>query len=313
MTIKKAVLVAAVALAQSAFAAAPSPECVRAMMTAILRMEVADRVVSEAQKLDASKEVAAAANDYRSTVLSGIRASLMPHFASADAAQRGLAEFVDAVRKAPGEYAALRDDVMKADIPLDIEAAGAFLGSVQTWLGLRKKGGDVPPLAAWLNRDSDPPQSGTAVAKKQKPKKKRRRNSLRDAEADVGEFVEAPDDGDSVLGTFGTARNARRQKAQKDAESGMAQVSEERRIADEEFNAKKQAAAAAEAAAMQAQAQKLAAAEQEAVVQDQNSWKTRVKGIVSAAAGAAGSAFLGGVGSRIGEAAAQAVFNEPRR
>ena len=93
----------------------------------------------------------------------------------------------------------------------------------------------------------------------------------------------------------------------------MAQVSEERRIADEEYNAKKQAAAAAEAAAMQAQAQKLAAAEQEAVVQDQNSWKTRIKGIVSSAAGAAGSAFLGGVGSRVGEAAAQAVFKDIMR
>ncbi|MBO4448059.1 MAG: hypothetical protein J5807_01065, partial [Kiritimatiellae bacterium] len=81
----------------------------------------------------------------------------------------------------------------------------------------------------------------------------------------------------------------------------------------EEYNAKKQAAAAAEAAAMQAQAQKLAAAEQEAVEQDQNSWKTRVKGIVSSAAGAAGSAFLGGVGSRVGEAAAQAVFGGPGR
>ena len=94
-----------------------------------------------------------------------------------------------------------------------------------------------------------------------------------------------------------------------DAEAGMAQVANERRIADEEYNAKKQAAAAAEAAAMQAQAQKLAAAEQEAVVQDQNSWKTRIKGIVATAIGATGSAFLGNVGGRIGEEASRALFN----
>ena len=58
----------------------------------------------------------------------------------------------------------------------------------------------------------------------------------------------------------------------------------------------------------QAHAQKLAAAEQQAVVQDQNSWKTRIKGVIAAAAGAAGSAFLGTVGGRVGEAAANAVF-----
>ena len=48
--------------------------------------------------------------------------------------------------------------------------------------------------------------------------------------------------------------------------------------------------------------------EQQAVIQDQNSWKTRIKGIVAAAAGAAGSAFLGTVGGRVGEAAANAVL-----
>ena len=280
----------------------------RDMMAAVLRMEIADRVVIEAKKLDSSPEVSVAAEEYRANVISKVREALEPLFDSADDAQRALAAFIDSVRKAPADYAPLRDDVMKNDLPGDIDAAGAFLGNVQTWLGLRKKGAEAPPLAVWLDRDAKAPP---AVAKK--PKKKKRRNSLRDAEAAAGTFVEAPDDGGSVLGTFGTARNERRQKALKDAEAGMAQVAEERRIADEEYNAKKQAAAAAEAAAMQAQAQKLAAAEQEAVEQDQNSWKTRVKGIVSSAAGAAGSAFLGGVGSRVGEAAAQAVFGGPGR
>ena len=279
----------------------------RAMMTAVLRMDVADRVVMEAAKLDSSEEVSSAAAAYRENVLGGIRESLMPHFSSAEEAQKGLAEFVNAVQKSPGDYGALREGVMKGVLQRDIEAAGVFLGGVQTWLNLKKKGEGVPPLAAWLGRDAKAAPAGAAGPK---PKKKRRRNSLRDAEAPAGTFVEAPDDGGSVLGTFGTARNERRQKALKDAESGMAQVMEERRIADEEYNAKKQAAAVAEAAAMQAQAQKLAAAEQEAVEQDQNSWKTRIKGIVSSAAGAAGSAFLGGVGSRVGEAAAQAVFKD---
>ena len=296
----KAMLLASAALCLAASGAD------RDMMAAVLRLEIADRVVIEAKKLDSSPEVSVAAEEYRANVISKIRGAIEPLFDSADDAQCALAAFIDSVRKAPADYAPLRDDVMKNDLPGDIEAAGAFLGNVQTWLGLRKKkGAEAPPLAVWLDRDSKVPP---AVAKK--PKKKKRRNSLRDAEAEAGTFVEAPDDGGSVLGTFGTARNERRQKALKDAESGMAQVMEERRIADEEYNAKKQAAAAAEAVAMQAQAQKLAAAEQEAVEQDQNSWKTRIKGIVSSAAGAAGSAFLGGVGSRVGEAAAQAVFKD---
>ena len=296
----KAMLLASAALCLAASGAD------RDMMAAVLRLEIADRVVIEAKKLDSSPEVSVAAEEYRANVISKIRGAIEPLFDSADDAQCALAAFIDSVRKAPADYTPLRDDVMKNDLPGDIEAAGAFLGNVQTWLGLRKKkGAEAPPLAVWLDRDSKVPP---AVAKK--PKKKKRRNSLRDAEAAAGTFVEAPDDGGSVLGTFGTARNERRQKALKDAESGMAQVMEERRIADEEYNAKKQAAAAAEAVAMQAQAQKLAAAEQEAVEQDQNSWKTRIKGIVSSAAGAAGSAFLGGVGSRVGEAAAQAVFKD---
>jgi len=299
----RAVLLASAALCLAASGAD------RDMMAAVLRLEIADRVVIEAKKLDASPEVSVAAEEYRANVISKIRGAIEPLFDSADDAQRALAAFIDSVRKAPADYAPLRDDVMKNDLPGDIEAAGAFLGNVQTWLGLRKKkGAEAPPLAVWLDRDSKVPP----VVEK-KPKKKKRRNSLRDAEAAAGTFVEAPDDGGSVLGTFGTARNERRQKALKDAEAGMAQVAEERRIADEEYNAKKQAAAAAEAAAMQAQAQKLAAAEQEAVEQDQNSWKTRVKGIVSSAVGAAGSAFLGGVGSRVGEAAAQAVFKDVGR
>ena len=62
------------------------------------------------------------------------------------------------------------------------------------------------------------------------------------------------------------------------------------------------------AALQQTAAQELAAAQQEAVQQDQNSWKTRIKNVVIAGVGAAGSAFVGSVGSRMGEAAAQAVF-----
>ncbi|MBR5548428.1 MAG: hypothetical protein IKU71_01730 [Kiritimatiellae bacterium] len=290
-----------------------------AMMSALMRMELAGQVVAEAQKMSDIDEVSDAAGDFRSDMFAAAREGLVAAFADAGEAQSAFASFVDAVRANPSDYAKLRAEVANGVLVSDIAAAGKFLGDVQSWLRLRGKG-EVPPLEAWLARDSEPSKPSTASgaaaesADVRKPKKKKKRNPLRDAEAEAGTFVEAPDDGGSVLQTFGTARKERRRKALAEAEAGMAQVQSERRIADEEYNAKKQAAAAAEAAAMQAQAQKLAAAEQEAVAQDQNSWKTRIKSIVGTAVGAAGSAFLGNIGSRVGEEAARAILDDrPRR
>ena len=286
----------------SAFAAGPSEAQNRAMMGALMRMELGGQVVAEAQKMSELKEVAAAAERHRDIVMDVARKRLLAAFQSAEEARPIFAAFVDAVNSKPADYAALRAEVAKADLAQDFADAGKFLGDVQSWLRLREKG-ETLPLKAWIARDEKAPKANSSVAKKRK-----KRNPLRDAEAAPGAFVEAPDDGGSVLGTFSASRKMRRDKALKDAEAGMAQVAEQRRIADDEYNARLQAAATAEAAAMQAHAQKLAAAEQQAVVQDQNSWKTRIKGVVAAAAGAAGSAFLGTVGGRVGEAAANAVF-----
>lgn len=291
-------------------AAAPSEAQSRVMMGALMRMELGGQVVAEAQKMSNLKEVAEAAGLQRERFMDAARERLLAAFPSAAEAQPAFAAFVDEVNANPAGFAALRGEVAKGDIAADFASAGKFLGDVQSWLRLREKGEKLP-LVAWLERDSKTPPSQVsrpASAKANAAKPKNRRNSLRDAEAAPGPFVEAPDDGGSVLGTFGASRKMRREKALKDAEVGMAQVAEQRRIADEEYNARMHAAASAEAAAMQAHAQKLAAAEQQAVIQDQNSWKTRIKGIVAAAAGAAGSAFLGTVGGRVGEAAANAVF-----
>ncbi len=291
--------------APSLSAAGPGEAQNRAMMGALMRMELAGQIVAEAQKMSNLKEVAAAAERHRDIIMDVARKRLVAAFPSAEEARPVFAAFVDAVNAKPADYAALRGEVARADLAQDFAAAGNFLGDVQAWLRLREKG-ETLPLKAWIDRDKKaPPSAAKANAPKQK---KKRRNLLRDAEAAPGAFVEAPDDGGSVLGTFGTARKMRRDKALKDAEAGRAQVAEQRRIADDEYNAQKQAAATAEAAALQAHAQRLAAVEQQAVVQDQNSWKTRIKGVVATAAGAAGSAFLGNVGGRVGEAAAAAIL-----
>ncbi|MBQ3343493.1 MAG: hypothetical protein IJG84_16455 [Kiritimatiellae bacterium] len=288
----------------SLFAASPEQE--RAMMCALMRMELSGHVVAEAQKMSNMKEVVAAAERHRDVLMGVARERLLAAFANPDEARKELAAFVDAANANPADYASLRDAVTKGELAQDFASAGKFLGDVQSWLRLREKG-ETLPLVAWLERDAKMPSSNVSRPASAKTTK-RKRNSLRDAEAAPGPFIEAPDDGGSVLGTFGAARKKRREKALKDAEVGMAQVAEQRRIADDEYNAQKQAAATAEAAALQAHAQKLAAVEQQAVVQDQNSWKTRIKGVVATAAGAAGSAFLGNVGGRVGEAAAAAIL-----
>ncbi len=289
----------------------------RAMMAELLRMEVATRVVAESAKINSSDEVAAAAAAYRRDAIAAIRGRLVGLLG--DSAQTRFAAFIDETGKNPEQYKDLRAAVAKDDIQSDVADAGKFLGDVQTWARLKAKG-EVPPLASWLKRDEKPaaaPEVSRASPSAEPPaesKPKKRRNALRDAEADAGTFVEAEDDNNTLLRSFGDMRRAKRQKALEEAQAGMTQVAEQRRVADEEANAKKIAAAQAEAAAQQAHAQRLAAAEQEAVVQDQNSWKTRMKSVVSSAIGAAGGAFLGNVGSRIGEEAARAVFEDtPRR
>ena len=277
----------------------------RGLMSALLRFELAGQVVAHARKLSAEPAVAAAADAYRGRAMARIKADLTDLCGDAGVAQREFGAFVDAVKASPKDYAGLRAELAKGELAPDVAAAGRFLGDVEAWLKLKAKGETVP-LDVWLARDEKPAAGNPPAAK---PKvAKRKANPLRDSEADAGTFIEAKDDGNSALRSFGAARKARRAKALKDAEVGMQQVAAARKLADEEANAKKLAAAQAESAALQAQAVRLADAEKEAVIQDQNSWKTRLKGVLTTAIGAAAGAFTGPVGARAGEAAAQAVF-----
>jgi hypothetical protein len=300
------IFAAAAMLAGAACAAAQSPE--REMMASLMRIELASQVERNAEKIsegfddDVRSAVADAAEGYRARIYDGVKAALLKLNPDADEVEEEFAEFIDTVNASPKKYASLRSEIAKGALKGDISAAGKFLGNIQTWLEAVKRGDDAPSLDAWLERDT------VKKTAQQAPKKKKRSNSLRDAEASGGEFVEANDDANSSLRSFGAVRRARREKALKEAEAGMAQVAEQRRIADEEANAKKTAAAQAEASAMQARAEKLAAVEQEALVQRQNSWSTRIKNIVGAGLTAAGSSFFGTVGQRVGEAAAREVF-----
>ena len=295
-------LLACLTLSTSAFADAQAKSSpLRELFGAYLRLQMAEQVAEQAKALGAEE----AGSRYRVNALDAIRNRLVPLFG--DDAQKEFASFVGTYSKGAGEnsqdylkwlsgrigldpvpkdYGELTSRIVTDDLQEDVDAAGKFLAELNA------------------------AQKNGATAR---PKKKRKRNLLRESEADAGEFIEAKDDGGSSLRSFGAQRKARREKALKEAEAGMAQVASERKVADDEYNAKKQAAAAAEAAAQKAQAEKIAAAQQEAVQQDQNSWRTRIKNIVVTGVGAAGSAFAGSVGSRVGEAAAAAVFKPPAR
>lgn len=277
------------------------------MAALYLKTEIADRVVLEARKLSVTdetdrKEIDSAADAYRTREIGTVRGALMKLFPDEDTARRRYGDFVN--RFVTVSTAEDRTEIIRSRLSAAVDSAGVFLGDLQAWIRL-KTNPDRPTLAVWLARNR-----GAAAI--EKPQRKRRTNPLRDAEAGVGRFVEAADDGQGALRSFAAKHKVERDRKLAEAQQGMAQVAAERKVADEEANARKLAAAQAEAAAQQAQAQRIAAAEQEAIVQDQNSWKTRIKGVLSTAIGATAGAFTGGIGTQIGTAAADAVLGNRR-
>jgi len=318
-----------------AFAAMADPTESELLLRSLFRHRLAVQAMAEAERLGAAAgaeraaDVAAAADRWGRAVNESIRSELEAAFG--DQARKRFADFVaayaaaearadpahlaDLARQmrweaAPRDYAALRRTMTEQILAADVADAAHFLGEVQTWLDLRQRSADVPPLAAWLYRGevvAVQPAAGTS-SPKLIPQRPVPANSLRGAEAPAGEFTASEEASVGALEAFRSARTARREQAMQVAQAGMQQIAEERRAAEEELAAKTTAAAQAEAEAVKKQAEKLAAAEQEAIEQRKNSWSGRLKQIVSTTIGAAGGAFLGGVGSRAGEAAAEAVF-----
>ncbi len=328
-----------VAAAIAAFAAATraAPAETDLLLRSLFRHRVAAQTAAQAGELGtaagdaAAEQVAAAADRWSGEIHRSIRSELAAAFG--ENAKDRFGEFVETFTSAerendpvflaalardlrwtppPADYGALRRMVLEQLLARDLSEAARFLGEVQTWLDLRRRSAEVPPLQAWLERaqpvplapveDSPPPRLV--------PQRPRSSNPLRDAEAPAGEYTPSEEPAAGGLDAFSGARTARREKALEVAQAGMAQIAEERRAAEEELAARKTSAAQAEAEAVKKHAEKLAAAEQDAIEQRKNSWSGRLKQIVSTTIGAAGGAFLGGVGSRAGEAAAEAVFKK---
>lgn len=205
---------------------------------------------------------------------------------------------------APPDYASLRRSAIDNFLQQDMAGGSKWLGEIQTWIDVRKKAKDTPDLAIWLTRDQ--PTVVTKRAKKKPAAKKP--NSLESAEADMGEFTAQEEDVASPLDSFDDMRKKRSERKLEEAQAGMEQVASERQAAEEEYAAKKTAAAQAEADAMKRHADKLAATEKDALEQRKNSWVNRLKSIVGATVSAATGAFTGGIGTRAGQEAANAIF-----
>lgn len=210
-----------------------------------------------------------------------------------------------AIEPVPADFVALRKQALEMALKDDMQAASKWLGDIETWLDLRKQGKEVPPLGIWLTRAiKSSAMTKTPPAKKVDP--------LQSAEVEVEEFKPEKDGGDSPLDNFSAQRNQRREKAMKEAQAGMAQVAAERQAAETEYAAKKAAEATAEADAMKSNADKIAAAEKEALEQRQNSWGARLKTIVGSLVSATTGAFTGGLGAKAGEEAVNAVFGKTK-
>ena len=205
---------------------------------------------------------------------------------------------------APADYASLRKSAIESFLQPDMADGSKWLGEIQTWMDVRKKTPDTPSLSIWLTRDQ--PAVVTKTAKKKPAAKKP--DSLESAEAEMGEFTAGDEEVASPLDSFDDMRKKRSERKLEEAQAGMEQVASERQAAEEEYAAKKTAAAQAEADAMKRHADKLASAEKDALEQRKNSWANRLKSIVGATVSAATGAFTGGIGTRAGQEAANAIF-----
>lgn len=205
----------------------------------------------------------------------------------------------------PSDYAGLRRLIMESDLQQNVLESSRLLGDVQTWLDLKGRGESVPPLQAWLARDQKEP-----AAAPKKPVVKKPANPLADAEVPAGEFN--PEEGEtaSPLQSFDQMRQERRARALEESQAGMQQVAAERDAAEQEYAQKKAAFAAAEAENIKRHAEKLAANEQQALEQRQNSWAAKIKGVIGSTISAGSGAFFGGVGQRAGEEAAKELFGD---
>lgn len=207
----------------------------------------------------------------------------------------------------PPDFATLRKMALKRWTGKQISAGTWLLSEIQTWIDVRGKQSDAPPLQAWLARDQKPGQTQAKASPPGEPP--RQVNSLANAEATAPEWNASQVTAGSSMDAFSQVRREKRDKAMQDSQAGMQQMAMERQAAEQEYGARKMAEAQADADAVRAHAQKLAGVESEALAQRENSWGNRLKRIIGGTLSAGLGAFTGGIGHEAGKRASDEIFD----
>jgi len=303
------------------WASPPSPDAV--LLVQYLRFSLASQVAQQVEQLAGGQEpgrqaeMRSYATAWQSSCKAGIRENLQRQFgpdgrsrfeAFVNELQRAegtrdaavLARYAGSFAfsgQAPLTFAELRSRVLQEHLAEDVQEASALLARLQLWT----ESSTGRSLQDWMSDAGATPAARTQPAPP--------RNALREAEAGASDWQAPGEDEGSPMSSFDKARQERRARALEDARAGMEQVAEERRAAEEEYGQKKMAEAQADADAVKRQSERLAATEQEALEQRQKSWGNRLKSIVGATISAATGAFTGGIGTRAGQEAANALFD----
>ena len=321
-----AVLLAGQCIAASCWAALSSGDTT-CLLSSYYCYVLAQQVPAQVQSLTAQAspetkgDVEASAQEWTSGAQRRIRENLEHQFGSqareqfesfvaayANAEGRGDAAYLAQraaelrLSPAPSNYVDLRKAFLDSRLKPEVEGVSTLLSEIQTWLELKKRRSDVPPLSVWLHRND----KGTPPAPVRPPPP-----TLSTAEAPPP--AEAPDDkaASTSLDALATMRKSRTEKTQQQAQAGMQQVAIERTSAEQEYGAKKLAAAQAQAEDVRRHAEALAQAEKDALDQEANSWSMKVKTVVSSTITAGVGAFTGTVGSQAAQKAADALFPPP--
>lgn len=207
----------------------------------------------------------------------------------------------------PPDFVTLRKMALKRWTGNQISAGTRLLSEIQTWIDVRSKQSDAPPLQAWLARNQKPGQAIAEISHPGEPP--RPVNSLANAEATGPEWNPSQAPVGSSMDAFSQMRREKRDKAMQDSQAGMQQMAMERQAAEQEYGARKMAEAQADADAVRAHAQKLAGVESEALAQRENSWGNRLKRIVGGTVSAGLGAFTGGIGREAGRRASKEIFD----
>ena len=308
------------------------------LLRSVFRMRLVDQMPGQIQPLLGGlgtgdvTQVKAAYDRWSEGEMSGVRDELQARFGAAarerfeafstaldGAESRQDAGFLShlaatvALNPPPRDYDELHSKFTSQKLGDTIHSASGFLSNLQTWLLLKQRIPNMPPLDAWLTRDQKPVAAEAAAAPvaPAPPPRRSAARQLAEAEPAMPEFKEEEGStNDMLLAAFSASLKERREAIRQQAEKGMQTVTTERERAEQEVATRKQAEATAEAEAIKNQAQKIADAETQAIDQRANTWESKLKTVLSSTVSAASGAFFGGLGTQAGEKLSKSLFGK---